>query len=95
MYHRYPEQMIFTKLFTPRKFDQYLQLRCLKLWLLERDYGDLDKRLNCPSIGGLCNYQGSRGGRSEGGGGSNYVIAVHIQYVRNGQLLINLQFTPL
>ena len=23
MYHRYPEQMIFTKLFTPIKFDEY------------------------------------------------------------------------
>ena len=57
MYHRYPEQMIFTKLSTPRKFDQYL--------------------------------------RSKGGGGSNYLIAVYIQYVKNGKLLINLQFTPL
>ena len=61
--------MILTKLSTPRKFDQYLQLRCLRLWLLEGDYGDLDKCLNCPSIGGLCTYQGGRGGRSEGGGG--------------------------
>ena len=32
MYHIYLEQMIFTKLFTPRKFDKYLQLRRLRLW---------------------------------------------------------------
>ena len=58
--------MIFTKLFTPRKFDKYLQLRHLRLWSLERDYGDLDKFLNCPSIG---TYVTSREGRSEGEGG--------------------------
>ena len=40
MYHIYPEQMIFTKLFTPRK----------------RDYGDLDKCLNCVRDG--CIYWG-------------------------------------
>ena len=68
MYHRYPEQMIFTKLFTQIKFDKYIHLRHLRLCLLERDYGELDKCLNCPNIGGLCSCQGGRGGRSEVGG---------------------------
>ena len=43
MFYRYPEQMVFTKLFIPRKFDKYLLLRRLRLWSFERDYGDLDK----------------------------------------------------
>ena len=81
MYHIYPEQMIFTKLFTPRRFDKYLQLRRLRLWQLECDYGDLDKCLNCPSIGGLCNCQGGRGGRCEGGGGPKYVIQYLCSFV--------------
>ena len=41
MYYRYPEQMIFTKLFTPRKFDENLGLMSLRLFELERDYGQL------------------------------------------------------
>ena len=41
MYHRYPEQIIFTKLITPLKFDEYKDLRSLRLCLLERDNAQL------------------------------------------------------
>ena len=81
MYLRYPELIIFTKLFTPRKFDTYMQLRCLRLWYLERDYGDLDKCLNCHSIGVLCNSQGGRG-RGCGGGMGQYIFTIRKQLIR-------------
>ena len=58
MYHRYPEQIIFTKLITPLKFDEYMELMSLSLCYLERDYGQLTRISNCPSIGVLCNSQG-------------------------------------
>ena len=38
MYYRYPEQIIFTKLITPLKYDEYMELRSPRLCLLELDY---------------------------------------------------------
>ena len=40
MYHIYPKQILFTKLITPLKFDEYMEIMSHSLCSLERDYGD-------------------------------------------------------
>ena len=67
MYHRYPEPIIFTKLITPLKFDEY------NLWSLGVD---------CPSIGVLCNSQVGRG-RGCGGGMGQYIFSIRKQHSVN------------
>ena len=81
-FYRFPEQMIFTKLFTSRKFNKYMELRSLRLYSLERDYGQLDSCVDCPSIGVLCNSQGGRG-RGCGGGMGQYIFSIRKQHTVN------------